>query len=189
MVFTVDVEDYYHAIVPVQDWKNYGSRVRKNTWFILYVLKKYDVKGMFYFLGIVAKEYPGLVKDVVAEGHMIGSHGMYHQHNDHEGGLSDQQARTFLPQASSFRSPYWDTTKRPGFSGGAFFRILPYQLVKLELFRSKVFWIHPHDVDPRTPYLDFAPFWRYIGVKDSRRKLDRLLEEVPFEDPKDYQYG
>ncbi len=45
---------------------------------ILSVLRKHNVKATFYVIGQNAKEYPNLIKKIMAEGHDLGNHTMYH---------------------------------------------------------------------------------------------------------------
>lgn len=45
---------------------------------ILKVLDKHNVKATFYVLGGNAKAYPNLIKEIMSQGHDLGSHTMYH---------------------------------------------------------------------------------------------------------------
>ncbi len=45
---------------------------------ILAILKKYHVKATFFMVGMNAKKYPEVVKQVLAEGHAINSHSLTH---------------------------------------------------------------------------------------------------------------
>lgn len=45
---------------------------------ILAILKKYNVKATFFMVGMNAKKYPELVKQVLAEGHAVNSHSLTH---------------------------------------------------------------------------------------------------------------
>lgn len=45
---------------------------------ILAILKKYHVKATFFMVGMNAKKYPELVKQVLADGHAINSHSLTH---------------------------------------------------------------------------------------------------------------
>jgi polysaccharide deacetylase family protein (PEP-CTERM system associated) len=82
--FTVDVEDYYHvsAFAPWVDrrrWDDYESRVVASTRRILELMDAHEVRGTFFVLGWVAERYPGLVRDIHARGHEIGSHSYWHR--------------------------------------------------------------------------------------------------------------
>ena len=82
LVFTIDVEEWYHAenLRPYLD-----TRILKNkystinyTYKVLDFLDECNSKGTFFFLGCIAKVYPELVKEVVVRGHEIASHGLNH---------------------------------------------------------------------------------------------------------------
>ena len=81
---TVDVEDYFHvaalakAIKP-EDWDNWPSRVERNTQRLLALFDEKKIKATFFVLGWVADRYPEIVKDIVAQGHELASHGYTHQ--------------------------------------------------------------------------------------------------------------
>lgn len=45
---------------------------------ILAILKKYNVKATFFAVGASAKEYPYLIKQILADGHAINDHSMTH---------------------------------------------------------------------------------------------------------------
>lgn len=83
-IFSVDVEDYFQvsafeSIVDRKSWDSYPSRVVENTNRILNLLDQYDARGTFFTLGWVAHKFPDLVRDIVARGHEIASHGWWHQ--------------------------------------------------------------------------------------------------------------
>lgn len=81
---TIDVEDYFQvsAFAPYidrADWDKRECRVERNMARILSLLDDHDVKATFFTLGWIAERYPGLVRDLVACGHEIASHGYGHQ--------------------------------------------------------------------------------------------------------------
>jgi len=45
---------------------------------VLAILKKYNIKATFFLIGQNAKKYPELVKEILAEGHVVGSHSQTH---------------------------------------------------------------------------------------------------------------
>jgi polysaccharide deacetylase family protein (PEP-CTERM system associated) len=74
-------------------------------------------------------------------------------------------------------------------SGGGYFRILPYWLVKRGLLqragegRPFVFYLHPWEVDPGQPRVDvtwFSRFRHYTNLDACEAKLERLLAEFRF---------
>ncbi|MGI0116727.1 XrtA system polysaccharide deacetylase [Zooshikella sp. RANM57] len=81
---SVDVEDYFQVAafennIKPEDWDSLPVRVEHNTQRILALFAEYNIKATFFTLGWVAERYPGLVKDIVAQGHELASHGYGHQ--------------------------------------------------------------------------------------------------------------
>ena len=181
-LFTVDWEDFYHALTPFEDWWQYEDRIEEPTYWLLDTLDKFKVKAHWYILGALIERHHELIWEIVRRGHTVGSHGWYHTHNESEGHLLDleckKRLRALVGQCEGFRSPYWDCSPRPGYSSGAFFRILPLSFVKKEIMKYGVFGIHPHDLDAGQPRIKGAPFWRYWGLKGARQKLVKLLQEI-----------
>lgn len=82
--FTIDVEDYFQVAafadnIAISSWDTQISRVERNTAVLLEMLDVRSIQGTFFVLGWIAKRYPKLVRDIVAQGHEIASHGMNHQ--------------------------------------------------------------------------------------------------------------
>ncbi len=85
---SVDVEDYYQvwalsSMVKRSEWSSCESRVVASTSRILDMFDAAGVKATFFTLGCVAKNYPDLVRRIVADGHELASHGYWH-HKVHE---------------------------------------------------------------------------------------------------------
>lgn len=80
---TVDVEDYFQVSafeshVEKSQWQAIPCRVEANTRKILDLFAQHDIKATFFTLGWVAERYPDLVRDIVAQGHELASHGWEH---------------------------------------------------------------------------------------------------------------
>lgn len=75
--FTVDVEDWYQSCVDLD--APITERVVRNVDRILEVLDAAGVKGTFFVQGRVAEAFPGMVENLVAEGHEVQSHGYSHR--------------------------------------------------------------------------------------------------------------
>jgi polysaccharide deacetylase family protein (PEP-CTERM system associated) len=80
---TVDVEDYFQvsALAPHIDrssWDQRPCRVERNVRRLLELFAERDAKATFFTLGWVAERYPQLVRDIVAGGHELASHGYGH---------------------------------------------------------------------------------------------------------------
>lgn len=83
-ILTVDVEDYFHVSalagsIDRNRWDDYPCRVEVNTNRLLDLFDEKSVKGTFFVLGWVAERYPVLVREIVARGHEVASHGYSHQ--------------------------------------------------------------------------------------------------------------
>lgn len=79
-----DVEEYFHAlnlrpVAPAASWDGLERRTAASTREILDQLDEHGVKATFFVLGWVAQRDPGLVREIAARGHEVGSHGMSHQ--------------------------------------------------------------------------------------------------------------
>lgn len=81
---TIDVEDYFQvsAFAPYierADWDSRECRVEANVQRILALLDRHQTKATFFTLGWIAERYPKLVRDIVAQGHELASHGYGHE--------------------------------------------------------------------------------------------------------------
>jgi polysaccharide deacetylase family protein (PEP-CTERM system associated) len=74
------------------------------------------------------------------------------------------------------------------FSGGGFFRLFPYWLIKQWAKQTPYLmtYFHPRDFDPLQPIIKSLPLMRkfksYIGLKTSFKKLQQLLDDFNFMD-------
>ncbi|MBK9956751.1 MAG: DUF3473 domain-containing protein [Rhodocyclaceae bacterium] len=80
---TIDVEDYFQvsAFAPYIDrleWNSRDCRVERNVGRILQLLDDGGTKATFFTLGWIAERYPQLVREIVANGHELASHGHAH---------------------------------------------------------------------------------------------------------------
>jgi polysaccharide deacetylase family protein (PEP-CTERM system associated) len=83
-VFSIDVEDWYHIMdLPtapkLERWGGLPSRVEDNFIRLLDMLDERGVKATCFFLGWVAERFPSVVRQAVARGHEIASHGYAHE--------------------------------------------------------------------------------------------------------------
>lgn len=96
---SVDVEDYFQvwafsSVVDRQSWDGFAPRVEVATRRVLDLFDRHDVKATFFTLGWVAERAPGLIRDIVARGHELASHGYDHAK------VFDQSAPTFRADVS-----------------------------------------------------------------------------------------
>ena len=80
---SVDVEDYFQVwafsgVVSRASWDGFSSRVGDNTRRCLDLFDKHNAKATFFTLGWVAERDPELIRDIVARGHELASHGYDH---------------------------------------------------------------------------------------------------------------
>jgi peptidoglycan-N-acetylglucosamine deacetylase len=74
------------------------------------------------------------------------------------------------------------------FSGGGYFRLFPYPLIKYWSKKSKYMmtYIHPRDLDEGQPLIQGLSFRRkfksYVGLKNAEKKLNKWLTEFDFID-------
>ncbi|GHT61920.1 polysaccharide deacetylase [Bacteroidia bacterium] len=72
------------------------------------------------------------------------------------------------------------------FSGGGFFRLFPYFLIKnwAEHTDYLMTYFHPRDFDPNQPMIKSLPLMRkfksYVGLKSSFKKFQKLLNDFDF---------
>ncbi len=83
-VFTLDVEDWFHILdlpstPPLEQWGPLQSNVERNTRRMLAIFRQHEVKCTLFFLAWVAERWPQLVREAVADGHEIASHGYAHE--------------------------------------------------------------------------------------------------------------
>ena len=91
---TIDVEDYFQVSafaphIPRSEWPIRECRVERNVASILAMLDDHDTKATFFTLGWIAERYPGVVREIVANGHELASHGYGHER------ASDQTPESF----------------------------------------------------------------------------------------------
>jgi polysaccharide deacetylase family protein (PEP-CTERM system associated) len=74
------------------------------------------------------------------------------------------------------------------FSGGGYFRLFPYSLIKRWTKQSNyvMTYLHPRDFDPGQPVIKDLPLHRkfksYVGLKSSMDKLEKWIQDFEFVD-------
>lgn len=81
---TVDVEDYFQvqafaACIDRASWDRMPCRVEANMDRILDQFARAGIRATFFTLGWIAERHPGVVRQIVAAGHELASHGYGHQ--------------------------------------------------------------------------------------------------------------
>lgn len=81
---TIDVEEYFHVsafashIAP-QSWERWPSRIEYNMERVLALLAERQIHATFFTLGWIAERHPHMIRNIVAGGHELASHGYGHQ--------------------------------------------------------------------------------------------------------------
>lgn len=80
---SVDVEDWFQVgafenVIERDAWDSLTDRVERNCQLILEMFDRAEVKATFFTLGWVAQRHGPLMRDIVARGHEIASHGWDH---------------------------------------------------------------------------------------------------------------
>jgi polysaccharide deacetylase family protein (PEP-CTERM system associated) len=123
-VLTVDVEEYYHGVefshaLGEDGLARLPSRVVEETRHLLDVLAAHGATGTFFVLGIVARRFPRLVREILERGHEVASHGWDHTRVDAQGPAAFRtdvrRARQVLEQAGGravvgYRAPNYSIT-------------------------------------------------------------------------------
>lgn len=166
--FTVDWE-HVHSYLPFNKWNNMNPLIDEPTQYLLDLLERHNVKAIFYVVGWLRFSKPLLFSQIVNAGHTIGDHTWAHDLNDGQ------------PRFEPFRAPRWKGEKRL-YSGGFWFRLMPYWWVKREVERTGIFFVHPHDLLETHPDTGnpFRNWMRRVGLGTVRDKMERLMREVDF---------
>jgi len=173
-IVTIDWEPYYCYRPHSEFWEKNDPLVDEPTEYLLDFLRRHDLKAIFYCLGFLKDKKPDLFQKIKDDGHTIGDHTYYHKlERERPEGL--------------FRAPRWEGEKRL-FSGGFWFRFMPYWWVKREVEKTGILFIHPYDVMLSHPNTGnpIHNFTRQVGLENSRNRMERIVREITFEDPKEY---
>lgn len=123
-IFSVDVEDWFHILdVPsapaLAEWNALPSHVEKNFRRLLDIFSEHNAHVTCFFLAWVGERFPHLVREAVARGHEIASHGYAHrlvfQQSQDEFYNDVRKARLLLEDAAGtpvvgYRAPGFSTT-------------------------------------------------------------------------------
>jgi polysaccharide deacetylase family protein (PEP-CTERM system associated) len=79
-----DVEEWFHAsvvekYVPRSTWQTQPSRLESQMETLMYMMASMDIKATFFCLGVVAEKHAGILRQLVASGHEVASHGISHR--------------------------------------------------------------------------------------------------------------
>jgi len=81
---SVDVEEYFHAVIFQEGTRDLGprsleSRVEGSVDRVLRLLRDHETRASFFVVGEVAAAHPAMVRRIADEGHEIACHGYRHE--------------------------------------------------------------------------------------------------------------
>jgi len=205
------------------DVENRPDYVLQSALPLLNLLKNKKAKATFFILGKLAEKYSGLIKKISDDGHEIASHGYSHkslqdlkkEEFEKEIALTSEILKKITGEYPSlFRAPafslkknnQWalnvlkkynlkNISKKPAFSGGIYFRIMP---VKLFLYYLKaasgnetpILYFHPYELFDSAPRINQGAWLKrkikYLGTKNAWKKFEKLMDEFEFISIKQY---
>ena len=123
LLLSIDFEDWHqlvHRRLGLADWDRRGPALERQTHAVLGLLDELGVRATFFVLGMTAERYPDLVREAVARGHEIASHGHSHEpvfeqtsesfRADLERGLEAVEAASGV-RAVGYRAPAFSITR------------------------------------------------------------------------------
>jgi polysaccharide deacetylase family protein (PEP-CTERM system associated) len=120
-IFSIDVEDWFNlsgtgAEPPPSQWDRLESRLERNFRGLLELLSEGGGTATCFVVGYFAKRFPHLIREAVAAGHEIASHGYFHRL------VYDMSPAEFYEDALKTRQLLEDVSGRPvrGFRAPAF---------------------------------------------------------------------
>ena len=82
LLLSIDFEDWHQLVrrtAGQPDWDVAGAALERQTVAVLDLLDELGATATFFFLGVTARRYPALVREVVARGHEPACHGFAHE--------------------------------------------------------------------------------------------------------------
>ncbi len=197
--------------------ENQPDYVLESTLPLLDLLKENGIRATFFVLGKLAEKYPTLIQKIFDEGHEIASHGYSHKSLkdlnekdfEKEVVLTSEVLKKIVGQYPIwFRAPAFslkkdnkwasdilkkhnlkNLSKRPIFSGGVYFRIMPLKLFMYYLKAASgnetpILYFHPYELFESAPKIESAPWLKrkikYFGTKFAWKKFIKLMEKFDF---------
>lgn len=82
LLLSVDFEDWHQLVrrrLGDADWERTGPALARQTRTLLALLEELQLRATFFVLGMAARSYPELVREIAAAGHEIACHGDQHR--------------------------------------------------------------------------------------------------------------
>lgn len=255
-ILTFDIEDWWvYDHYGIGNKKDYLPRLNEYLNNILDVLDEKNIQATFFCLGIIAREYPDVIKLINKRGHQIACHSDVHSFlHDKDENFFYQDTRKALDsleqvigkQVHAYRAPAFSFTKNnkwvfdvlyhlgikedssiyPGnrafggfpsfngnsekpvllhynnaiikefpmtlisvlgksiaYSGGGYFRLLPYSFIKKNIAKSEyvMTYFHIKDFDFKQKKVLYTRYMQsYYGIKGAYNKFLNLIDEFKF---------
>ena len=184
---------YAHKLVYEQTAKEFTADLEKSLQILGQITKQ-------KILGFRAASF-SITKDALWALPIIAEHGLQYDSSI----FPTKRAEGGLPGAKAF--PYeinlqngktlWEFPVsmmnifkfRLGYSGGGYFRLLPYSLIKKQIQKTNrdnhpaLVYLHPREIDPHQPRLNMSwkkSFKYYVNIKHTEEKLKKLLKDFEF---------
>lgn len=252
-ILTFDTEEWYNYAQMNGRKGNFLPEIDRVQNELLDKLDKHGIKATFFVLGVVARQYPYIVKEIVARGHDVGCHSDIHQklwklydqqmfEDTHK--AIDSIEQLINKKVISYRAPAFSIGKEnvhfldilaengieidcsifPGnrdfggfpefsegkpcmishngielkempislttlfgkklaYSGGGYFRLLPYLFIKriVQDNAYNMMYMHVHDFNAKQKRILSTRYIKnYYGNRWSMDKLERLLTDFSF---------
>lgn len=144
----------------------------KTTPKILKILQQRNLKAIFFVLGMQAKKYPELVRQIYDEGHLIGNHSVAHKDLTQ---ISENEAMNEIVNASDiienitgerpryFRPPYGAIDKKA------------LRIVKQQNMKSILWTVDPKDWQSRNEVLILRRIDKQLGITSGKQKGGMIL--------------
>ncbi len=168
--FTIDVEDYFQVSafesrIKRDDWPALPCRIERNLVRILGILAEHGVQATFFTLGWIAERYPRLIRDLVAQGHELASHGYAH-------------IRVTQQDRAAFAADIRQTKARLEDIGGV--EVRGYRAASYSIDQTCL-WAHAelHDAGYRYSSSIYPIHHDLYGIPDAPRFIYRPLPDVP----------
>jgi polysaccharide deacetylase family protein (PEP-CTERM system associated) len=160
-LITVSLEDYFQAgafasLIPRGQWYRFESRVERATTRTLDLLDEVGARATFFVLGVVAEQFPELVRSLRERGHEVASKGHQHRpiHELSAGSLADDlgRAREAIERATGervlgCRISGW-LTPRTSWA----LDVIAEQGYMYDSSLRPLLWSHARTATPRIPY-------------------------------------
>lgn len=143
---------------------------------VLEILREHNVKATFFMVGDNVRKYPGLLADVLADGHSVGNHTMHHvqgMKTSRRAYLRDIEEAAELIPSTLFRPPHGLMKRKQLRAVSARYNVIMYDLVTRDYSAQ----LDADDVVENVRR--YARNGSVIVFHDSLKAAPRTLEALP----------